>query len=65
MLPITSTTECCFKTTVDRQMENASIKDTIRTLWQFLKCSLFMTDTWTTMELNTWTLGKILVEVSA
>ena len=65
MAPKPSTTECCFNTTVETQIETARIKDSRTTHSRSLKQELLAMAMWTPMELNTWTLGKILVEVSA
>ena len=59
-----SITECCFKNTVDRQMETIRMAEPARTQGYFLKDSLFMMAMWVPMELYTWMLGNTLVGVS-
>ena len=48
--PTMSITECCFKNTVDRQMETIRMAEPARTQGYFLKDSLFMMAMWVPMD---------------
>lgn len=64
MAPSPSNMECCFKNTVDRQMETVINVDKGRIHLCFLDISLFHQARFTPREANTWILGNTLVEVS-
>jgi len=64
MAPTPSITECCFKKTVDRQMETMRIPEPMWAQWYFLRIPLLIMAMWVPMELYTWMLGNTFVQVS-
>ena len=60
----TSNIECCLINTVERTMEDASIKDETRIMGLSMKKLLFAIAKCSPIELYTWILGQRFVAVS-
>jgi len=57
--------ECCLINMVDRMMDTHKTSDPRTVHFLFLKLGAFRIATCAAMELNTWMLGRIFVDVSA
>lgn len=61
---VTSNTECCLISIVDKMIEMHKTNEQVRIPFFFSRCALFITAIWQPRELYTWMLGQRFVGVS-